>query len=43
MMHDLIYLRWNIKADCSEVQLLVGVNAGHDEEYPRALGSLRVK
>ena len=31
----------NIEADSPEVQLLVGVNAGHDEEDPRALGSSR--
>ena len=29
----------NIKADCPEVDLLVSVNAGHDEEQSRALGT----
>ena len=32
-------LRRDIKADCPEVDLLVSVNAGHDEEQAGPLGS----
>ena len=32
-------MRRDIKADCSEVDLLVSVNAGHDKEQAGPLGS----
>ena len=32
-------LRRDVKADCPEVDLLVSVNAGHDEEQAGPLGS----
>ena len=39
----LYLLRGDIKADCPEVHLLVGVDAGDDEEYARTLLLLDVK
>ena len=42
-MKNSYLLRRNIKADSSEINFLVSVNTGHDEEKSRTLSSPRTK